>query len=267
MELFYRKIGKNGPPLIILHGLYGSSDNWVSVAKLLENHFEIFLIDQRNHGKSPHSDEINYTLLSNDLFDFFAKHNIVKATIIGHSMGGKTAMFFAKKYPELINSLLIIDIAPKNYLNINSQELITHNKIIESLLSIKLNELKSREQADEELAKNIDSFKLRSFLLKNLHRNNNGNFEWLLNLKSISENFKNIADGFPIKEWGNIEISGFPVLFVKGGNSIYILNEDLPLINKIFPGSEIFIIQETGHWLHAEKPKELADKIISFVFN
>ncbi len=267
MELFYRKIGISGPPLIILHGLYGSSDNWISVAKLLENHFEIFLIDQRNHGKSPHSNDFNYELLSNDLFEFFAKHNIVKASIIGHSMGGKAAMFFAKKYPELINSLLIIDIAPKNYQNIYSPELVTHNKIIETLLSINLNELKSREQADEEMAKNIDSIKLRSFLLKNLHRNKNGNFEWLLNLKSISENFNNIADGFEKIEWENIEISGFPVLFVKGENSKYILDEDLLLINKLFPATEIFELSNTGHWLHAEKPNDLADKIISFILN
>lgn len=266
MELFYRKIGISGPQLIILHGLYGSSDNWISIAKLLGNHFEIFLIDQRNHGKSPHSTEFNYDLLSNDLFEFFAKHNIVNATLLGHSMGGKTAMFFAKKFPELINSLLIIDIAPKNYYNLNSPELITHNKIIETLLSINLSELKSREQADEELAINIDSIKLRSFLLKNLHRTNNGKFEWLLNLNSISANFNNIADGFIPAEW-EIEISGFPVLFVKGGKSKYILEEDKQTITKIFPAAEIFEIPETGHWLHAEKPNELADKIISFVLN
>lgn len=267
MDLFFRKIGKQGPPLIILHGLYGSSDNWISIAKLLENYFEIYLIDQRNHGKSPHSDEFNYELLSNDLFDFFAKHNIVRANLLGHSMGGKTAMHFAKNYPELINTLILIDIAPKNYSNNNSLELITHYKIIESLLSINLSLLKNREQADEELSKSIDSIKLRSFLLKNLHRNNSGQFEWLLNLKSLSINFKNIADGFIPELWKNIEITGFPVLFVKGGNSNYILEKDKLIINSIFPAAEIFEIPETGHWLHAERPIELSNKIISFIFN
>ncbi|MBI5539698.1 MAG: alpha/beta fold hydrolase [Bacteroidia bacterium] len=266
MELFFRKIGQ-GPPLIILHGLYGSSDNWISVARLLEKHFEIFLIDQRNHGKSPHSEEFNYELLSSDIFDFFAKHNIVNANLLGHSMGGKTAMHFAKNYPELLKSLILIDIAPKNYTHNISQELITHHKIIETLLLLDLSQLKSREQADEELAKDIESLKLRSFLLKNLHRNNTGKFEWLLNLDSISLNFKNIADGFPIEQWQNVEVSGFPVLFVKGGKSRYIMKEDEVIINKIFPGSEIFEIPETGHWLHAEKPVELSKKIISFILD
>ena len=267
MELFFRKIGKQKPPLIILHGLYGSSDNWVTVAKLLENYFEIFLIDQRNHGKSPHSNDFNYELLSQDIFDFFAKHNIVNATLLGHSMGGKTAMYFAKKYPELLQSLIIVDIAPKNYKSTNYQELIDHEEIINTLLSINLSQLKTREQADNELAKKIDSLKLRSFLLKNLHKKNDGQFEWLLNIDSISKNFINIADGFPSKTWENIEISGFPVLFIKGGKSNYILKEDQTLINKIFPFAELFEIPETGHWLHAEQPNDLVNKIISFVFN
>lgn len=267
MELFYRQSGNQGPPLIILHGLFGSSDNWVSVAKLLEKHFEVFILDQRNHGKSPHSDEFNYSLLSNDLFNFFAIHNIVNANLLGHSMGGKTAIYFAKDYPELLNSLILIDIAPKNYSKNFNPEIITHQKIIESLLLINLSELKNREQADKELSKNISSLKLRSFLLKNLHRNKSGKFEWLLNLNSIKNNFTNIADGFSINEWQNIEISGFPVLFVKGGESKYILQKDKTIINKIFPAAEIFELPETGHWLHAEKPKELVSKIISFVFD
>lgn len=266
MILNYRKIG-TGQPFIILHGLFGSGDNWFTIAKLLEKHFEIYLIDQRNHGKSPHSDEFNYNVLTNDIFDFFKTHSISKAHVLGHSMGGKVAMNFARNYPKLLNSLMLIDIAPKNYNENLSQEQSQHKTIIETLCNIDLTHIKSRDEVNNILSQKIESEKLRAFLLKSLHRNNSGNFEWLLNLRALKENLENISGGFINDEWENIEITGFPVLFVKGGLSNYISKDDEVLINKIFPAAEIFEIPNTGHWLHAENPQMLAQKIISFIYN
>ena len=264
MELNYHNIG-TGQPLIILHGLFGSGDNWFTIAKLLEKHFEIYLIDQRNHGKSPHSNEFNYNVLTNDLLDFFKTHSISKAHILGHSMGGKVAMNFAKNYPEMLYSLTVIDIAPKNYNENLLIEQSQHNTIIDTLISINLTKITNRNEVEVILSKTIDSDKLRAFLLKSLHRNSFGNFEWLLNLQSLKENLENISGGFIDKEWNNVEITGFPVLFVKGGLSDYISKDDEILINKIFPAAEIFKIPNTGHWLHAENPNMLAQKIISVI--
>lgn len=266
MDLNFRKIG-NGQSLIILHGLFGSGDNWFTVAKLLEKYFEVYLIDQRNHGKSPHSEEFNYKILTDDVSEFFYKHSIQKAHLLGHSMGGKVAMSFAKKFPEMLYSLTIIDIAPKNYNENILQGQTEHKTIIETLINIDLTKITNRTEVEIILSKTIDSDKLIAFLLKSLHRNSFGSFEWQLNLPSLKENLDKISGGFLNTEWDNIEITGFPVLFVKGGLSNYISKDDENLIYKIFSGAEIFEIPDTGHWLHAENPQVLAQKIISVIYN
>ena len=266
MELYCRKTG-TGIPLVILHGLYGSSDNWMSIVKLLEKYFEIFIPDQRNHGRSPHSDDFNYSLLTQDMYEFFQQNKISKTVLLGHSMGGKVAMHFAREFPELLSSLIVVDIAPKNYSSsANSPESLAHISISEALNYLHLPEIKSREEADKLLSVSLPQDKLRSFLLKNLRRNDKGNFEWSINLNSIQKNFSEISEGFSPKIWNNTEITGFPVLFVKGALSNYITDKDVPLINKIFPGAEIYQIAKAGHWLHAEKPEQLAKKILSFTF-
>lgn len=265
MHLFFRKTG-TGPPLVILHGLYGSSDNWMGIAKLLEKHFEIYIPDQRNHGRSPHSDEFNYPLLTNDLYDFFIQNNISKAVLLGHSMGGKVTMHFAREHAECISSLIVVDIAPKNYSTTVNPESLVHVSILKALNNLDLSAIKNREEADVFLSQFIHQKKLRSFLLKNLKLNKNGNYLWALNLDSIQNNFRNIAEGFSPEIWDHVKITNFPVLFVKGSLSNYLAKEDFTLINKLFPGSEIYEIAEAGHWLHAEKPEELAKKILSFVF-
>jgi len=263
MELFFRKIG-SGKPLIILHGLFGSSDNWLSVAKLLEHNFDIYLLDQRNHGHSPHSNEFNYNVLTNDLKDFLTQHNITNANIMGHSMGGKVAMHFAKNYPELINSLIVVDIAPINY----SENIITekseHSIIINTLAEINLTQITSRSQVYNILYEKLKSDKLCNFILKSLHRNANGTYSWLLNICSLKYNLQNISDGFNNFEWNNIEITKFPILFIKGENSNYISNNYKIIINKIFPESELIEISNAGHWLHAEKPNEFVKSILYF---
>ena len=264
MELFYRKSGK-GPPVVILHGLYGSSDNWMTIARFLEKDFELFIPDQRNHGRSPHSDEFNYSLLSQDVVDFFQKQKIEMATLIGHSMGGKVAMHVARRSPEIISSLILVDIAPKNYYAESDAESLVHISILEALQKLYLPSIKSREEADHLLSFDLKDEKLRSFLLKNLKKTPEGKYEWLLNLTSIKENFSEISEGFLMSEWKNIEIKGFPVLFIKGEKSNYICKEDLPVIKRVFPAADIIEIAETGHWLHAEKPEEFSTAVYDFI--
>ena len=253
--------------MVILHGLYGSSDNWLTVCKSLEKDFEIYIPDQRNHGRSPHSDEINYELLSQDLYEFLQVHKLHNIILIGHSMGGKVAMHFARKFPEKISHLILVDIAPKNYFPDENAESMVHVTILESLNKLHLPSIKTRDEAERLLAIDLPDKRLRSFLLKNMKRTSSGKYEWLLNLESIHKNFTEISEGFQLSEWKNTQISGFPVLFIKGGYSEYIKNSDIPFIKKIFPTSDLIEIPETGHWLHAEKPEEFANTVKSFIYN
>jgi pimeloyl-ACP methyl ester carboxylesterase len=267
MNLFYRKFGQ-GPVLIILHGLYGSSDNWVSIGKVLSEHFEVFLIDLRNHGNSFHSNEHNYHLLKNDLYEFMLSNQIEKAIIIGHSMGGKAAMFFAVDYPEKVQSLIIIDISPRSYKSLIKPEsqITDHMNIISSMLSVDFTKIKSREDVDEILSKTIKSVRIRRFLLKNVHRRKDGSFEWKLNLHALHNHLPEIMDGLDPKKFLNGNgITGFPVLFIKGEKSNYIMEEDLQIIKTIFPAADLVSIPDSGHWLHAEKPDLLLKTLRYFI--
>ncbi|NSW44313.1 MAG: alpha/beta fold hydrolase [Bacteroidales bacterium] len=252
MELFYRQLG-NGFPIIILHGLYGMSDNWMSIARQLSNKYQIWLPDQRNHGRSPHSTIHTYQAMCNDLLEFIQKHQLHKPIVMGHSMGGKVAMTFAKEYPNLLSALVVVDIAPKNYQIHEAQDMHSHHHIIESLCSLPLNKIDSREKADELLSDSLPSPLLRAFLLKNLQRSEHG-FQWLFNLPVLKENLKHIAGGFD-NDWQQATITGFPVLFLKGEQSDYITPNDIPLIEQIFPAAQIEVIPQSGHWLHAQNPQ------------
>lgn len=258
MKLFYQKYGK-GEPLIILHGLYGSSDNWVSIARKLESYFSVYLLDQRNHGRSPHSDLHNYNVMAEDLNEFMIDENIDKANILGHSMGGKTAMFFAQKYPEKINKLIVADISPFAY----SEEFgKTHEFIISSLLSLNLSKFQSRNEIDEELSKSLKQKSLRNFLLKNVKRADDNTFQWMLNLKSIQQNLSNILSGLEIEKCKAADVE---TLFIKGEKSPYIQIEELDKIKIIFPKSKLITIKAAGHWLHAEQSEEVVRLIIKFL--
>lgn len=268
MELFYRKYGI-GPPLIIVHGLYGMSDNWVTIAKSLSENFEVFLIDQRNHGRSPHSNDFNYEVLKGDLLEFMDKLNIDRAVLIGHSMGGKTVMFFAKDYPERITHLIVIDIAPKSYVIPNNEipQTINHFDIIGAMKSIKFNNISTRQDVDNELFDVIKFKRVRQFILKNLHRNTKGEFLWRLNITSLERNLPLILDGLNATDFENgNEIVGFPILFVKGAKSDYILDDDFNnVITPIFPYAELVVIPDAGHWVHAEQATMLIKSIIDFI--
>ncbi len=251
MKLFYRHSGQ-GKPLIILHGLLGSSDNWFTLAKVFAEHYSVYLVDQRNHGQSPQSDDFNYKLLTEDLYGFINEHHLDKPHIIGHSMGGKTAMNFAVKYPNQLDSLIVVDIVPKQYP-------VHHDHILDGLHSINLQTLTSRNEADQVLSSLIPEPAVRQFLLKNLARTSDGKFEWKVNLQAIDNHIEEIGAG--------MQYSGTftgPTLFINGTRSHYFKPGDEELIHSLFPSAEIFNL-DAGHWIHAEKPKEFAETVLSFL--
>lgn len=264
MRLNYRKYG-NGSPLIILHGLYGSSDNWISIGKVLSSHFQVFILDQRNHGHSPHSMNHTYKAMREDLREFMDDHKIKKATLIGHSMGGKTAMLFASTYPHRVNNLIVIDIAPKNYssTSLYSQQTQQHRDIISTMMNFNLKGLHNRTEINNILSRHIHSDRIRQFILKNLKRKSDKEFDWKLNIYAINQNLTEIMDGIETKLLTQ-PLTAFPVLFIRGDNSNYILDEDSNLIYTVFPQAKIVTIQNTTHWIHSEKPKQLANTIKQF---
>ncbi|TAG57591.1 MAG: alpha/beta fold hydrolase [Cytophagales bacterium] len=251
MSLYFRKLGL-GKPLIILHGLFGSSDNWLSVSKLLAENFEIFLIDLRNHGQSPHFDLHTYEEMAKDVIDFLDEQNIENPIILGHSMGGKVAMKLAELYANQIKKLIIVDISPKFYPP-------HHQREISALQNIDLLLLKSRQEADEIMSKSISELGIRQFLLKNLYRNVDGTFHWRMNLEVLIKQIENIGAS------SNRFSSVIPTLFIKGENSNYINDDDVLEIKKIFSVSKIITISNAGHWVQAEQPILFKDAVLNFL--
>ena len=259
MKLHYKKLGQ-GHPLIILHGLFGSSDNWNEMGKKLAEYgstslttgFEVYLIDQRNHGRSPHSDSFDYQLMSDDLCEFVESKFIEDAVVIGHSMGGKTAMTYALQHPEKVVKLIVVDISPRA-----SQ--VFHHQILEGLLSIDLGAVKSRKAADEQLSLTIGDLNLRRFLLKNLYWKKKGVLNWRFNLETISRKINVVGEGI-----GDKKKFDKPTLFIRGERSDYILDSDFTKIKNIFPKSEITTISDAQHWIHTESPAAFLECVINF---
>jgi len=251
MKLNYKQVGE-GKPLLILHGLFGSSDNWISIARKLGGARKVFLIDQRNHGDSPHSKEFNYEAMASDLKEFIEGHSIDKFDLIGHSLGGKTAMLFATEYPKLIDKLIIVDIAPKQYP-------VHHDTIIEGLKSIDLSVLTSRNEADTALAAYVPLMGVRQFLLKNLKRTSEG-FGWKINLGIIEKEIAEVGKPLPPNA-----VFNKPTLFIRGGMSNYILEDDMELIHIHFPDSNLVAVKGASHWVHAEKPEAFLDEVNKFL--
>lgn len=252
MDLNYKKYGTEGGHLIILHGLFGSLDNWHTLATALGNTFSVWAVDQRNHGKSPHHHDFNYDIMADDLLYFMEQHQIDSANIIGHSMGGKTAMQFALKHPEKVHKLVVVDIAPKGYKG-------NHNEIIDALQNLDLLKINRRTDAEEMLAENIRQADVRQFLLKNLTREATG-YKWKMNLDDIVDNYDAIIG--PINLETRFEK---PTLFIKGENSDYILEEDKPIIKKQFPQAEFVNFPDAGHWIHAEAPALFLQTTLTFL--
>lgn len=245
-----------GKPVLILHGFLGMLDNWKTIGKqLADDGFQAHLIDQRNHGNSFHSDEFNYDVLAEDVYQYCLHHQLVAVAVIGHSMGGKTAMNLAIKHPKIVEKLIVVDIAPKVYPP-------HHADVLAGLLSLDLEKLESRQEADNQLKKYISDFGVRQFLLKNLYRETSGKFGLKCNLKVLSKAEDQIGETFL-----QHAIFEKPVLFLKGQNSSYIEENDQITIEKYFPKAEVFEVPNTGHWLHAENPKGFYEKLVSFLKN
>jgi esterase len=251
MKLFFRQQGQ-GKPLIILHGLLGSSDNWHTLGKLFAETFSVYIVDQRNHGQSPHSDEFNYKLLTEDLEEFVKENKIEKSHIIGHSMGGKTAMNFAVKNPASVDKLIVVDIVPKEYV-------VRHNRLIDGMKAIPLDKITTRGEAEAALARYEPDPVVRQFLLKNLARDSDGKFIWKVNLSAIDQHLQETGDGMIYQ--GTF---GGPTLFINGKKSDYYQAGDDELIKKIFPNSQITSL-DTGHWVQAEKPQEFSQLVLQFL--
>ena len=254
MKLFFRFLGEDKPgasSVIILHGLFGSADNWQSVGKVLAAHRKVYLVDQRNHGSSPHSDQFSYSLMAEDLSQFMQELGLNKAHLIGHSMGGKTVMHFACKYPEKVETLTVVDIAPRYYLP-------HHQQILQGFRSVKLNAIQTRPEADQMMASVISSPAIRQFLLKNLTRDEGG-YLWKHNLDVIEKNIESVGAELP--EHFRFEGNS---LFIAGSKSDYIQDSDHEKILRQFPQARIDTIQGAGHWVHAEQPQMLIDTIEDF---
>jgi len=252
MQLNYKEFGQ-GEPLIILHGLFGTLDNWQTLAKRFAENYTVFIIDQRNHGKSPHMDEHSYELMAEDLRIFMESNFMFKAHILGHSMGGKTAMKFALNNPDMVDKLTIVDISPK-------QNEGGHETIFEALFSLDLAKIKSRSEADAELTKLIADLGVRQFLLKNLTRKKEGGYRWKMNLTALHMHYQEI-----LAETVGEDTFDEPSLFIRGGKSGYILDEDIPQIKEFFPAARIETVADAGHWVHAEQPEELYRLVSEFL--
>ena len=252
MQLNFKRQG-NGRPLLILHGLFGSLDNWMTLAKDFAEHYEVFAIDQRNHGKSPHDEVTNYDTMSNDLLQFIEEHEIEEPVLMGHSMGGKTVMNFELNNPGIIHKLIVVDSAPKTYP-------VHHQTILDGLRSLNFDIIKNRSQADGLLAKYITEPGVRQFLLKSLYWKTNEELALRFNLNSLQENIE-IISGWPELIGAN---SNIDTLFIRGGRSNYIDENDIS-IPTYFSNSNVITIEDAGHWVHAEKPKELFDAVVNFI--
>lgn len=241
----HSKVKGEGQPLIILHGFLGMGDNWKTLANAYAKEgFEVHLVDQRNHGRSPHDEAFSYDLLAEDLKLYLEEKNIEQASIIGHSMGGKTAMRFATLYPKKVDKLIIVDIAPKYYAP-------HHQQILEGLTKISEAKLTSRTDADNLLSGYIKEVGVRQFLLKNLHWKTQEELNLRLNLSALKQNIEEVGKGLP----HNATYSG-ETLFIKGGNSDYIQDKDASDIATHFENFDIQVIKNAGHWIHAEKRNE-----------
>ena len=252
--MLYSKIEGTGKPLVILHGFLGMSDNWKTLAtQYAQAGFNVHLLDLRNHGRSFHSDEFDYDLMIRDVLDYCENHNLEKIALLGHSMGGKVAMLFATTYSEKVEKLIVADIGPKYYPP-------HHQTILEGLNAVDFSKKPSRNQVEEILTTYIPDFGTRQFLMKNLYWKTPEELAFRFNLEVLTKKVSQIGAALP----DNL-IFNNPTLFIRGGNSNYILDDDFPLIISHFPNLSIKTIPVVGHWLHAEKPMEFLELTLDFL--
>ena len=256
MELNCRQYSDSGVPVLVLHGLFGSLSNWGWHCKQLAQQYAVYGVDLRNHGDSPHSNQLDYQVMADDVRELIVRLGLKYCCIVGHSMGGKVAMQLALNFPDLVEKLVIVDIAPVSY----PENADRHMCVLAGMDAVKLNEIKSRAEAEVTLRDYISEEATRKFLLTNLVRNKKGLFEWRLHKDSIRENHANLRAGLTATK------SFFkPVLFVKGSLSPYIKSEHEGQIKEFFPAASVKLIMDAGHWLHAEQPQALQKILLKFL--
>jgi len=250
MKLHYQSVG-TGQPLVIMHGLFGSSDNWRAIAKQLAPYARVITVDLRNHGRSPHSSQQDYPLMVGDLLELMNDLNIDEINLMGHSIGGKVAMQFATMHPEHLNSLVVVDISPKQY--DTDKEHIT---IFNALLALDLSAYSKRSEVDEALSTEIQDKTVRQFLLKNIVTDK-GELHWQINLQALYDNYANFGAEISMQKTVSNKSC-----FIRGARSNYIQKSDEVIIANSFLNSEIITIEGAGHWVHAEAPQQFLATIM-----
>lgn len=252
-NILHSKILGKGKPLLILHGLFGMNDNWMTLGRKFAEDFQVHLIDLRNHGRSFHDDEMNYEVMTRDIVNYCRTHHLTEIFVIGHSMGGKVAMFFATNHPNFVRKSIIADIAPKKYDD-------KHSFIFEALQQIDFEMLKSRKEVENQLSITIENQGVLQFLLKNIYHADSGKLALRFNLPVLEKNYHLLNETLP-----STSIYKGKTLFLKGQYSDYITTSDYDSIQKHFPHSEIVEIPHAGHWLHAENPLDFYEQCIRFL--
>lgn len=252
MLLHHTELGA-GEPLIVLHGLLGSHQNLLPASRKFAEHFHVFALDQRNHGHSPHHDEMSYELMADDVVKFMDAHQVGSAHVIGHSMGGKTAMHLSLHHPSRVNKLVVVDMSPRAYGP-------RFAKLLQALRELRPERFKTRAEADHALAAFVPEESLRQFLLKNLTTSEHGGYRWRINLESIAANYDRLRS--PVTS--ALPFTG-DALFLLGGNSDYVGDADKAEIHRLFPSAQFASIADAGHWVHVEKPDEFAEAAMRFL--
>jgi esterase len=254
MKLNYKQVSSEGQPIVVLHGVFGSLDNWATVSKAIADAgYAVYLLDQRNHGRSPHSDEFTQKAMAADLAEFLQDHSLQNPVLVGHSMGGKTVMRYAMEYPDTYDKLVVVDIAPKYYPP-------HHESLLEGLNALPLTEIESRQQADDLFSAHEPNVGVRQFLLKNLYRTDEGTFAWRFNLPVLTAQIENVGEAIP-----KLRTVSEPALFMRGALSSYIKDTDQEAIEDLFQNAEIVTIPKAGHWVHAEQPKGFVEALTGFL--
>ncbi len=251
MKLHYQESG-SGLPLLIIHGLFGSADNWRSMAKYFSKFYRVISVDLRNHGRSPHSDEQNFDLMADDIVKLCDDLQLDKVSVLGHSLGGKVAMRFAEMQSESVHKLVVVDISPRQYFS-------QHTPLMDAMMALDMAQFSSRKEVDEALAPQVTDPAVRQFLLMNLQSDENG-LSWRINLPALKANYQALMA--PVCE---LALLTMPSQFIYGGQSEYVTAEDRVLIEQHFTQPRFDVIDKAGHWVHAERPQQFKQLVEEFL--